>query len=105
PDAKAEPALNPNQPNHKSAAPKITNGTLLATSPGFDFCNRWPTSNAAASAENPADMCTTVPPAKSSAPSVWSHPFGDHTQCAIGSYTTVVHKSVNKTSVLKRIRS
>jgi hypothetical protein len=27
-EASALPALNPNQPNHKIPAPKITNGTL-----------------------------------------------------------------------------
>jgi hypothetical protein len=38
---------------------------------------------AATSAETPALMCTTVPPAKSSTPLVMSQP-PPHTQCAIG---------------------
>src|SRR5690242_18573229 len=92
PEASAEPALKPNQPNHNRPAPKSTNGTLFAVSPRFVFCRRWPTKSAAASAEKPADICTTVPPAKSSAPRACSQPAGDHTQCAIGSYTSVVHK-------------
>src|SRR5579864_6018840 len=33
PAASAEPALNPNQPNHSSAAPRMTNGTLFAVEP------------------------------------------------------------------------
>ena len=45
--------------------------------------------SAIASAENPELMCTTVPPAKSMAPSVCSQP-PPHTQWAKGSYTSVV---------------
>src|SRR5882672_6754423 len=86
PEASAEPALNPNQPNHRSTAPRITNGTLLALTPGCSSFSRLPTNSAAARAENPAVMWTTVPPAKSSAPSVCNQPLGDQTQCATGSY-------------------
>src|SRR3989344_6223792 len=65
PAASAEPALNPNHPNQRSAAPRITNGTLLALTEGSDWSNLLPTKIAAASAEKPALMCTTAPPAKS----------------------------------------
>ena len=36
------------------------------------------------SADTPELMWTTVPPAKSSAPSLYSQPSVDQTQCAIG---------------------
>src|SRR5450759_1929529 len=55
--ARAEPPLNPNQPNHRSPAPR---------------------------AATPELMCTTVPPAKSSAPSLLSQPPWPQTQWAIG---------------------
>src|SRR3989338_11059221 len=105
PAVSAEPALKPNHPNHNSTAPKITKGMLLAFSPRLDCFNLLPTKSAAASAEKLALMCTTVPPAKSKAPSVWSHPFGDHTQCAMGSYTSVAHSNVNTTNFLNLILS
>src|SRR3989338_9087833 len=56
PAASAEPALNPNHPNQRSAAPRITNGTLLALTEGSDWSNLLPTRMAAASAEKPALM-------------------------------------------------
>src|SRR3989338_10099522 len=52
PAASAEPALNPNHPNHRSAAPRMTNGRLLALSDGSDWSSLLPTKMAAASAEN-----------------------------------------------------
>src|SRR3989344_7337499 len=58
PAASAEPALNPNHPNHRSAAPSITNGTLLAETEGPSGSMRLPTTIAEASAEKPAAMCT-----------------------------------------------
>ncbi len=39
----AEPALNPNQPNHSSAAPSITNGTLCGRIGSFLKPIRLPT--------------------------------------------------------------
>ena len=45
----------------------------------------------------PALMCTTVPPAKSSAPSFASQPPDPHTQWASGSYTNVAHRRMNTT--------
>src|SRR3989344_7034355 len=83
--ASAEPALNPNHPNHKRVAPRITNGML------FGGCDSplsipflLPTTIAAARAEKPATMWTTVPPAKSSAPRPLTQPPTPQTQCAIG---------------------
>ena len=77
----AEPALNPNHPNHRIAAPRITYGTLLGCNPGF---RRLPTIRDAATAAMPAFIWITVPPAKSRAPSSKSHPLLAHTQCVMG---------------------
>src|SRR5215468_3015033 len=85
PAVSAEPALNPNQPNHKSEAPRMTKGTLCGTlcSGGFSV---WPgpRMSAATRADTPALMWTTDPPAKSSAPSSRSQPPTPHTQWAMG---------------------
>ena len=83
--ASADPALKPNQPNQSSPAPSTVNGTLCGTSGARPKSRRLPSMIAATSAEMPALMCTTVPPAKSSAPSVCSQPPSPHTQCASGS--------------------
>src|SRR5580692_2658237 len=65
-DARALPALNPNQPTHSKHAP-IKLCTRLCGGIG---CLGYPTRlrkyNAQTSAETPEVMCTTVPPAKSS---------------------------------------
>src|SRR3989344_3992916 len=70
PADKALPPLNPNQPNQSNAAPKITKGTLFAEVAGCAtlWSSLLPIIQAAAIAENPAEICTTVPPAKSKAP-------------------------------------
>ena len=88
--ATAEPALNPNHPSQRIAAPRTTYGTLLGCIPGF---LRFPTRSAAATAAIPAFMWITVPPAKSRAPRSHSHPFTSvpsaktleaQTQCVMG---------------------
>ena len=91
--ASADPALKPNQPNHSSPAPKSAKGTLCGTVGMRLKSRRGPNTLASTSAVTPALICTTVPPAKSSAPRVRSHPPSPHTQCASGSYTRVVHRS------------
>ena len=48
------------------------------------YLRRLPTMSAQTSAEAPAVRCTTVPPAKSSAPILRSQPPSAHTQCATG---------------------
>ena len=83
--ASADPALKPNQPNHSSPAPSRTIGTLWGASGTRRKSLRGPSIQAATSADTPALMCTTVPPAKSSAPRLKSHPSAPHTQCASGS--------------------
>src|SRR5205814_889838 len=106
--ASAEPALNPNQPNHKSPAPSSTSGTLWGTIAVRLKSFRGPSMRAATSADTPALMCTTVPPAKSSAPSFASQPPDPHTQWASGSYTNVAHRRRNRseehTSELQSLR-
>ena len=57
---------------------------IVASCGSLDFRRR-PMRTAATRAETPLEMCTTVPPAKSSAPSACSHPPVPQTQCAIGS--------------------
>ncbi len=82
--ASAEPALNPNQPTHNSAAPVMVNARLCGKMGSVPYPLRSPSMMTQASPVTPALMCTTVPPAKSSMPSEASQPSGDHTQCAIG---------------------
>jgi hypothetical protein len=53
----------------------------------------------------PALMCTTVPPAKSSAPRSNSQPAGENTQCAIGAYTRIDHNRTKPTQAENRMRS
>src|SRR3954447_6691202 len=81
--ASALPALNPNHPNHSRPAPSSVNGTLCGRSDDEGYSCRLPTTIAATNAAIAALTCTTVPPAKSSAPSFASHP-APHTQCATG---------------------
>ncbi len=63
--APSEPTLNPNQPNHSSAAPSMTHGMLCGRYAILPKVTRRPTRMASTSAAIPALMCTTVPPAKS----------------------------------------
>ena len=83
PAVTAEPALKPNQPNHSRPAPS----TIIGTSCGSllsPFMWRLPIISATTRADTPELMWTTVPPAKSSAPSLNSQPSTDQTQWAIG---------------------
>src|SRR3954454_21171170 len=82
--ASSEAALKPNQPNHSRPAPRSTNGTLCGRMLVPGQPRRLPSTIATASAAAPALACTTVPPAKSSAPRLNSQPAGENTQCATG---------------------
>jgi hypothetical protein len=84
PDVSALPALKPNQPNQSNAAPTTVNSTLCGPAVFSGYPLRRPITNAATSAETPELTCTTVPPAKSSAPSFINHP-PPQTQWASGS--------------------
>ena len=66
---------------------------------------RRPITRTAASAAIPALMCTTVPPAKSSAPRRNSQPAGENTQCATGVYTTIAQSPRNQTHAENFMRS
>src|SRR5437867_3100574 len=83
PAVSADPALNPNQPNHRRPAPRTVIG-MSCGSMRSPFVARLPISSATTRADTPDEACTTVPPAKSSAPSLYSQPSLAQTQCAIG---------------------
>jgi hypothetical protein len=59
--------------------------------------------SAAASAEKPELMCTTVPPAKSRAPISPIHPPTPQTQCARGLYTKVAQRTMKRRKALNFI--
>src|SRR5882762_7048952 len=98
----AEPALKPNQPTQRSAAPTMVMVTLCGDMASFPKPTRFPTRYAPTSPATPELMCTTVPPAKSRAPhchrrpafalvasttlaAVYaSGPGQNHTMCATG---------------------
>src|SRR4029453_7688330 len=101
----ADPALNPNQPNHRMPAPMSVNGSACGGIGWLGQPLRFPRMNTAARAAIPALMCTTVPPAKSSAPRLNSQPEGENTQCAIGAYTRTAQSPMNHTHAENFIRS
>src|SRR6185503_16529246 len=101
----AEPALKPNHPNHRMPVPISVSGSECG---GIGCCGqprRRPSTSTAASAAIAALMCTTAPPAKSSAPCLNSQPDGANTQCATGEYTSTAHSPMNHTHALKCMRS
>src|SRR6187431_1665241 len=102
--ATADPALKPNHPNHRRPAPRTVIGTSCG-SMRSPLTTRRPMSRATIRADTPELMWTTVPPAKSSAPSLYSQPSTDQTQWANGEYTRIDHRTVNRTNAPKRLRS
>src|SRR5215471_20527328 len=102
---RADPALNPNQPTQSIAAPTTANGKLWGAIGILPKPTRLPMINTATSAETPALICTTVPPAKSSAPILRKNPPTPQTQCARGSYINVTHSSEKTRKVENFIRS
>ena len=85
--------MKPNQPNQSSPAPSSTNGMLWPRMFSFGQPLRLPSTSAIARPAAPALMCTTVPPAKSSAKKCpcelgisdrFSQPYPSNTQCATG---------------------
>src|SRR5204862_5402804 len=68
----ALPALKPNQPNHSSPAPITVIGRLCGCIGWCPYPRRLPITIAHTSADTPDEMWTTVPPAKSSAPSFFN---------------------------------
>src|SRR4030095_14458407 len=82
---RALPALNPNHPTQSKAAPVTANGRLCGAIYSVGKPRRRPTTRAHTEAETPELICTTVPPAKSSAPRAPIQPPFPQTQCASGS--------------------
>ena len=88
----AEPALNPNQPNHSRPAPSITNGTLCGRNSVVGQPLRLPSTIATTRPATPELIWTAVPPAKSIAcsllliqpPCSEAKPSAANTQCATG---------------------
>src|SRR5512134_549337 len=105
PTARALPALKPNQPNHRMAAPRTVIGRLCGAMLSIPNPLRLPTAIAAARAETPEVMWTTVPPAKSRAPRLRIHPPIPHTQWATGLYTSNAHSRLKTRKAEKRNRS
>ena len=66
----ALPALKPNQPNQSIPAPSSTSGILCGRIGSRLKPSRFPKTIASARAAAPELISTTVPPAKSSAPSL-----------------------------------
>src|ERR1700722_14285755 len=88
----ADPALNPNQPNHSNPAPSITNGRLCGRNSVVGQPLRLPSTSASARPATPELIWTAVPPAKSIAcslllihpPGSEAKPSAANTQCATG---------------------
>src|SRR5688572_25709706 len=70
--ASAEPALNPYQPNQRSPAPRSTAGRLWGRNGSRFHPMRRPTMMASARPDAPDVISTAVPPAKSSACSLFA---------------------------------
>src|SRR2546425_7162300 len=68
PAARALPALKPNHPNHRRPAPSATYGTFAGATRSPEEIVLGRKMKTEASAENPALMWTTYPPAKSITP-------------------------------------
>src|SRR4030042_470405 len=85
PAVKALPALKPNHPNQSRLLPNTTMGMLFGSIVSRSL-NPWrePSTRVSASADIPAFICTTEPPAKSRTPSLASQPPLPHTQWATG---------------------
>src|SRR2546425_6951394 len=81
---RALPALKPNHPNHSTEAPRITYGMLFGRLSRRSMPWRRPMTRAAATADTPAAVWTTSPPAKSMTPSDLRKPPMPQFQCAIG---------------------
>src|SRR5690242_7430203 len=110
PAARALPALNPNHPTHNRQAPIKLNTRLCGGMGCFGYPTRLPRYSAHTSAETPEEICTTVPPAKSSVgnfpPSAaFRNPPFPQTMCASGAYTIRNQSAMNSTVPLNYIRS
>src|SRR5256885_7468790 len=110
PAESALPALNPNHPTHNKHAPMKLSTKLCGGIGCFGNPVRLPMYSAQTSAETPDEMCTTVPPAKSSVgnfpPSeAFKNPPLPQTMCASGAYTIRNHSVIKRTVPLNFMRS
>ena len=80
----ALPPLKPNQPTQSSAAPAMVSAGACGSISVRGQPMRLPSSRATTSAETPAVVWTTMPPAKSSVPNRLASQPPPHTQCATG---------------------
>src|SRR4051794_33935767 len=100
PELRAEPALNPYQPNHSRPAPSITNGKLCGRIGEVGQPLRRPSTRHNARPAAPELIWTAVSPAKSIALSLLAiqppvsavNPSNAKTPCATGEETNVAHK-------------
>src|ERR671920_1380319 len=72
--APAEPALKPNQPTHRRAAPKTTSDMLCGSIGSLPYPSLRPSMRAITRPDQPEVIWMTVPPAKSSDPRQPVHP-------------------------------
>src|SRR3989442_5326580 len=92
--ARALPALNPNHPNQRTEAPRITYGMLFGRLSRRSTPFRRPITSAAATAQPPPAAGTPSPPARPRTPGDLSHPPTPQFQCAIGTETNVVQRTM-----------
>src|ERR1051325_2990952 len=100
--ATALPALKPYQPTHSMPVPTTVSTRLCGRNARLPKPVRLPRIRHSTSADQPDDMCTTVPPAKSiariAAPAFHTpfiRPSAPHTMCASGMYTTSIQIATN----------
>src|SRR5688572_9127567 len=105
--ATALPALKPYQPTHSMPVPIMVSTMLCGAKFSLPKPLRLPTISASTSADQPEDMCTTVPPAKSMAlmealafQTPFMKPSMPQTMCASGKYTRNIQPTMNSIRAL-----
>src|SRR5581483_6203702 len=100
--ATALPALKPYQPTHSMPVPTMVSVMLCGRNARLPKPVRLPRIRHSTSADQPDDMCTTVPPAKSIAliealafHTPFMRPSTPQTMCASGKYTMNIHSVMN----------
>src|SRR5688500_4571691 len=108
----ALPASKPYQPTQSIPEPIMVNTMLCGAKFSLPKPLRLPTMRASTSADQPDDMCTTVPPAKSMAlmPALAFHtpfmkPSMPQTMCASRKYTRNIQPTMNNIRALNFMRS
>src|SRR3954454_19300138 len=111
-EATALPALKPYQPTQSMPVPTMVSTRLCGSNGSLPKPTRLPTMSASTSADQPEDMCTTVPPAKSMAlieASLFQTPFispsAPQTMWASGKYTTNIQSRMKSMMAENFMRS